>query len=72
MIPTRGVVPSPRCAMETARRENYDSGEDFVLEYGELRFTFNEADFSQRCEKSASLKVKRSSPYSRTKSSPES
>ena len=27
---------------------------------------------SQRCEKSASLNVKRSSPYSRTKSSPES
>jgi hypothetical protein len=40
-------------AMETARRENYDSGEDFVLEYGELRFTFNEADFSQRCEQAA-------------------
>ena len=39
--------------METARRENYDSGEDFVLEYGELRFTFNEADFSQRCEQAA-------------------
>jgi hypothetical protein len=40
-------------AMETARRENYDSGEDFVLEYGELRFTFNEADFSERCEQAA-------------------
>ncbi len=40
-------------AMETARRENYDSGEDFVLEYGELRFTFNEADFAQRCEQAA-------------------
>jgi hypothetical protein len=39
--------------METARRENYDSGEDFVLEYGELRFTFNEADFSERCEQAA-------------------
>ncbi len=36
--------------METARRENYDSGEHFVLEYGELRFTFNEADFAERCE----------------------
>src|SRR6202521_4162970 len=42
--------------METARRENYDSGEDFVLEYGELRFTFNEEDFSERCEQAA-LKV---------------
>ena len=39
--------------MDTARRENYDSGEDFVLEYGELRFTFNEADFSERCEQAA-------------------
>jgi hypothetical protein len=39
--------------METARRENYDSGEDFVLEYGELRFTFNEVDFSERCEQAA-------------------
>jgi hypothetical protein len=39
--------------METARRENYDSGEDFVLEYGELRFTFNDADFSERCEQAA-------------------
>jgi len=44
---------SPAPQMETARRENYDSGEDFVLEYGELRFTFNEADFSQRCEQAA-------------------
>ena len=39
--------------METARRENYDSGEHFVLEYGELRFTFNEIDFSERCEQAA-------------------
>jgi hypothetical protein len=42
--------------MDTARRGNYDSGQDFVLEYGELRFTFNETDFSERCEQSA-LKV---------------
>ena len=35
------------------RRGNYDSGEDFVLEYGELRFTFNEQDFSERCEQAA-------------------
>ena len=42
--------------MDTARRGNYNSGEDFVLEYGELRFTFNERDFSERCEQAA-LKV---------------
>jgi hypothetical protein len=40
-------------AMDTSRRGNYDSGEDFVLEYGELRFTFNEDDFSERCEQAA-------------------
>jgi hypothetical protein len=39
--------------MDTSRRENYDSGQDFVLEYGELRFTFNERDFSERCEQAA-------------------
>ncbi len=54
MIPTDRVPhPIPALAMETARRENYDSGEDFVLEYGELRFTFNEADFAERCEQAA-------------------
>jgi hypothetical protein len=55
MIPTGAGATSehPATAMETARRENYDSGEDFVLEYGELRFTFNEADFSERCEQAA-------------------
>jgi len=39
--------------MSDARRGNYDSGEDFVLEYGELRFTFNENDFRERCEQAA-------------------
>ena len=39
--------------MDDLRRGNYDSGEDFVLEYGELRFTFNEVDFSERCEQAA-------------------
>ena len=39
--------------MDTMRRGNYDSGEDFVLEYGELRFTFNEEDFAERCEQAA-------------------
>ena len=57
MIPTgrddRLGITTRRHKMETARRENYDSGEDFVLEYGELRFTFNEADFSERCEQAA-------------------
>src|SRR5262249_23551887 len=39
--------------MKKARRRNYNSGEDFVLEYGELRFTFNEQDFAERCEQAA-------------------
>ena len=39
--------------MDLTRRGNYDSGDDFVLEYGELRFTFNERDFNERCEQSA-------------------
>ncbi|MTD43557.1 hypothetical protein GKE82_04375 [Conexibacter sp. W3-3-2] len=39
--------------MDMTRRGNYDSGEDFVLEYGELRFTFNERDFAERCEQAA-------------------
>src|SRR5437660_8684903 len=39
--------------MDITRRGNYDSGEDFVLEYGELRFTFNERDFAERCEQAA-------------------
>ena len=38
---------------DSQRRGNYDSGEDFVLEYGELRFTFNERDFAERCEQAA-------------------
>ena len=36
--------------MDPMRRGNYDSGQDYVLEYGELRFTFNERDFSERVE----------------------
>ena len=39
--------------MDSIRRGNYDSGQDYVLEYGELRFTFNERDFSERVEQSA-------------------
>jgi hypothetical protein len=39
--------------MDTTRRGNYESGSDFVLEYGELRFTFNERDFTERVEQAA-------------------
>jgi hypothetical protein len=39
--------------MDSARRENYSSGSDYVLEYGELRFTFNELDFAERVEQAA-------------------
>ncbi|HYP49249.1 MAG TPA: hypothetical protein VEQ61_11485 [Thermoleophilaceae bacterium] len=35
------------------RRGNYESGSDYVLEYGELRFTFNERDFTERIEQAA-------------------
>lgn len=35
------------------RRGNYESGSDYVLEYGELRFAFNENDFAQRVEQAA-------------------
>jgi hypothetical protein len=40
----------PADLMDSTRRGNYDSGQDYVLEYGELRFTFNERDFSERVE----------------------
>ena len=54
MIPTtRGAFVSRPPDMEESRRGNYNSGEDFVLEYGELRFTFNERDFGERCEQAA-------------------
>lgn len=39
-----------------SRRGNYNSGDDFVLEYGELRFTFNERDFTERVEQ-ATMKL---------------
>ena len=39
--------------MDPMHRGNYDSGQDYVLEYGELRFTFNERDFSERVEQAA-------------------
>ncbi len=54
----RGLGPriaTPRMGerMDTRRRGNYESGSDYVLEYGELRFTFNERDFTERVEQAA-------------------
>ena len=51
--PAAGRRPGSSMDHHTQKRGNYDSGEDFVLEYGELRFTFNERDFSERCEQAA-------------------
>ena len=52
MMPTPGRrARDPR--MDTTRRGNYESGSDYVLEYGELRFTFNERDFTERVEQAA-------------------
>ena len=34
-------------------RGDYESGDDFVLEYGDLKFTFNERDFEERCEQAS-------------------
>jgi hypothetical protein len=51
--------PAERAGRETetveqeTRRGNYESGADYVLEYGELRFSFNEDDFTQRVEQAA-------------------
>ena len=39
--------------MDSTTRGNYESGADYVLEYGELRFTFNERDFTDRIEQAA-------------------
>jgi len=39
--------------MKSTRRGNYESGSDYVLEYGELRFTFNERDFTERVDQAA-------------------
>ena len=51
------------------RRGNYDSGQDYVLEYGELRFTFNERDFSERVEQAALQARLRRRPARRAPSS---
>ena len=57
MMPTLGGWPVGRAApadpMDTKKRGNYESGSDYVLEYGELRFTFNERDFTERVEQAA-------------------
>ncbi len=46
---------TPRGTLDekTKRRGNYESGQDYVLEYGELRFSFNEEDFAERVEQAA-------------------
>lgn len=46
-------TPGVLTQMDTKRRGNYESGSDYVLEYGELRFTFNERDFTERVEQAA-------------------
>ena len=51
-IPPRIPTPDGQ-AMDATRRGNYESGSDYVLEYGDLRFTFNERDFSERVEQAA-------------------
>ncbi len=57
-MPTPATRPGRRRdtrakGMDTTRRGNYESGSDYVLEYGELRFTFNERDFAERIEQAA-------------------
>ena len=49
--PAGGAADAPM--MDATRRGNYESGSDYVLEYGELRFTFNERDFTERVEQAA-------------------
>src|SRR5436190_23898353 len=52
--PRTWVRSRPMQNVEKAtRRGNYDSGSDYVLEYGELRFSFNEEDFAERVEQAA-------------------
>ncbi|HST40609.1 MAG TPA: hypothetical protein VLK58_13930, partial [Conexibacter sp.] len=50
--PPSAALPRPGTA-RMIERGNYSSGDDFVLEYGDLRFTFNECDFRERCEQAA-------------------
>lgn len=39
--------------MDTNTDQNYESGSDYILEYGELCFCFNEEDFGERVEEAA-------------------
>ena len=54
-MPTRPTRLRARLAHgpQHPKRGNYESGSDYVLEYGELRFTFNERDFTERVEQAA-------------------
>src|SRR5205085_5593903 len=53
-MPTRPGIGRPFVMdRHTTKRGNYESGSDYVLEYGELRFTFNERDFTERVEQAA-------------------
>jgi hypothetical protein len=52
-MPTPDPALQAAARMDTTRRGNYESGSDYVLEYGELRFTFNERDFTERVEQAA-------------------
>ena len=47
------VLKASTVESKKTRRGNYESGTDYVLEYGNLRFSFNERDFSQRVEQAA-------------------
>ncbi len=47
------VLKASTVERKKTRRGNYESGTDYVLEYGNLRFSFNERDFSQRVEQAA-------------------
>jgi hypothetical protein len=50
---TKGRGGDLKSVEKATRRGNYESGSDYVLEYGELRFAFNENDFAQRVEQAA-------------------
>jgi hypothetical protein len=51
--PGRRESDKKEAVEKATRRGNYESGSDYVLEYGELRFSFNEQDFAQRVEQAA-------------------
>lgn len=39
--------------MDAEGQNNYNSGSDYVLEFGDLRFSFNEEDFAERVQHAA-------------------